>query len=48
MNDLSPEDLEDLLCERDRLFEELPGHGIDILEVEIHEISMRERNRRRH
>ncbi len=46
--ELSPEDIEDLLCERDRLLEEIPGHGIDILEDEIYEIRMREKNHRRH
>ena len=46
--DLSPEDIEELMDERDRLLEELPGHGIDILEDEIYEIRMREENRHRH
>ena len=46
--DLSPEEIEDLLDDKDRLLEEIPGHGIDILEDELYEITMRKKDRHPH
>lgn len=43
--DLSPEDFQDLMEQRNRLLEEIPGHGPEMLANEIDEIQLREENR---